>query len=267
MLFRYWLVAGLLGWIGTPAAAQEWAARFPRARECEPQLRQSAVLDSTLELLGRSQIVVLPRVLGAANNIYYVHAALTPVSRPLEKIPRAGTLDTSRLRVVQTDTIGPHVLRLAGIGYARFMDTLTPRRGYSDTLVVWLRPTDEEYRNTYNCRPRGFRMPGELACVTDSIEISLVLDRALRYAEPEEQKTFRFPPFDSSQVALVRDEKTCHRAAQLYGQRGDPPRRVVVVRMGGLYLVYDPYEPLPAGEWNIYRLFDRRWRQVLDIFG
>jgi hypothetical protein len=224
-------------------------------------------LDSTLQLLGRAQIVVLPRVLGAANNIYYVHAALTPVSRPLDKIPRAGTVDTSGFRVVQTDTTGPHVLHLAGIGYARFVDTLIPRRGYSDTIVVWLRPVDEEYRNTYNCRPRGFRRSGESACVSDTVETEAALSRAREFAGDGVLKALGIAPGDSSTVTLVGDEKTCRRAAALYGQPKDPPRRIVVIRMGKHYLVYDPYEPLPAGEWNVYRVFDRRWRPVLDIFG
>ncbi|MFL5403488.1 MAG: hypothetical protein ACJ8BF_11795 [Gemmatimonadales bacterium] len=267
ILARAVLAVGLLGAFQGSLWAQDWAGRFPPAPECEPQLRLSPVPDSTLHRAGRARLIVLLRILGAPANLSYVRAALTPVTSPLGKMPGAGTLDTAPVRVVETDTTGAHVLHVQGMGYGRFLDTLTPRTGYSDTIVVWLRHFDDEYRNNYNCRPRGFRQAGELACVTDSLESSFVLDRALRYAQPEEQKTFRLPRFDSTQVTLVRDEKTCLRAAKLYGHPGDPPRKVVVVRMGPLYLVYDPYEPLPAGEWDIYRLFDRRWRPVFDLMG
>jgi hypothetical protein len=261
------LAGGLLVSLQEPAPAQDWADRFPPAPECQPQLRLSTLLDSTLQIVGRSRLIVVPRVLGAPNNVGWVQAALSPISHPLGKIPRAGTVDTSQVRVVESDTTGPHVLYLSGIGYGRVVDTVNPRPGYSDTIVVWLRHFDDEYRNTYNCRPHRFRRAGESACVTDSRETDLMLQWAKSYAEPESQKTFRLPAFDSSQVTLVQDEKTCLRAGKLYGEPDDPPRRVIVVRMGPLYLVYDPYEPLPAGEWNIYRLFDHRWRPLFDIMG
>jgi hypothetical protein len=267
MLARFMLAGGLLASLQEPAPAQDWADRFPPAPQCEPQLRRSTVLDSTLQIVGRARLIVVPRVLGTPDNVSHVQAALAPVSRPPGKIPRAAKPDTSQARVVESDTIGPHVLYLSGIGYGRFVDTVNPRPGYSDTIVVWLRHFDDEYRNTYNCRPRGFRRDGESACVNDSLETALMLQRGKRYAEPESQKTFRLPAFDSSQVTLIHNEKTCLRAGKLYGAPDDPPRRVIVVRMGSLYLVYDPYEPLPAGEWNIYRLFDRRWRPLFDIMG
>jgi hypothetical protein len=264
---RWALPVALLASLQQPALAQDWATRFPPAPECEPQLRRSTVLDSTLQLVGRARLIVIPRVLGTADNLSYIQAGLTPVSRPPVKVPRRGPRDTAQVRVVETDTTGPHVLLVSGIGYGDFVDTLKPRIGYSDTIVIWLRHAEDEYRNTYNCRPRGFRQPRESACVTDTAETSALLDLALRYAQREEQKTFRLVPFDSSQVVVIRNEKTCLRAATLYGAQNDPPRRVVVVRMGPQYLVYDPYEPVPAGEWNIYRLFDRRWRPLFDIMG
>jgi hypothetical protein len=261
------LACGLLVSLLEPAPAQDWADRFPPAPECDPQLRLSTVLDSALQIVGRARLIVVPRVLGTPDNVSHVQAALVPVSRPLDKIPRAGTLDTSPVRVVESDTTGPHVLYLSGIGYGRFVDTVNPRPGYSDTIVVWLRHFDDEYRNTYNCRPRGFRRAGESACVTDSVETEAVLGRAREFASTGSLKSLGISPFDSSRVRLIRLEKTCLRAARLYGKPNDPPRRVVVVRMGLHYLVYDPYEPLPAGEWNIWRLFDRRWRPLFDIMG
>jgi hypothetical protein len=267
MLARFMLAGGLLASLQEPAPAQDWADRFPPAPECQPQLRLSTLLDSTLQIVGRARLIVVPRALGAPNNIAWVQAALSPISHPLDRIPRAGTRDTAAVRIVETDTTGPHVLYLSGIGYGRFGDTLNPRIGYSDTIVVWLRSSEDEYRNTYNCRPRGFRRPGESACVTDSAETEAVLVRAREFAGTGSLKSLGISPFDSSRVRLIRLEKTCLRAARLYGEPNDPPRRVVVVRMGLHYLVYDPYEPLPAGEWNIWRLFDRRWRPLFDIMG
>jgi hypothetical protein len=99
------------------------------------------------------------------------------------------------------------------------------------------------------------------------VETDLVLARAREFAGTKSLKALGISSFDSSRVLLVRREKTCRRAARLYGEPNDPPRRVVVVRMGPLYLVYDPYEPLAAGEWNIWRLFNRRWRPLFDLMG
>ena len=267
MLAGFMLAGGLLASVQVPAPARDWAARFPPAPECQPQLRRSKAADSTLQRVGRARLIVVPRVLGTPDNLPYVQAGLAPASHPLSKIPWAGTPDTADVRVVETDTTGPHLLYLSGIGYGRFVDTLNLRTGYSDTIVVWLRNSDDEHRNTYNCRPRGFRRAGASACVTDSVETDAVLARAREFAGAGSLKALGISPFDSSRVTLIQHEKTCLRAARLYGEPNDPPRRVVVVRMGRHYLVYDPYEPLRAGEWNIWRIFDRRWRPVFDLMG
>ena len=249
-----------------PLSAQDWAARFPPAAPCHPQLHPSAVLDSTLLIVGRARLIVIPHVLGEAASVSHVQARLAPLAHPLELTPLSGGQDTA-FRVVEADAAGAHVLYVAGIGFGKLVDTVYPRIGYSDTLVVWLRQFDDEYRNTYNCRPRGFRQPGESACVTDSAETAVVLARAREFAVQGSLKSLGIAPFDSSRVSLIRDENTCRRAAKLYGEPNDPPRRVVVVRMGKHFLVYDPYEPLPAGEWDLWRIFDRRWKPVFDLMG
>ena len=266
-------MAGTSAWLAililpapVSAPAQDWAERFPPAPECQPRLRLSKIADSALQSAGRGRVVVLPHVMGDAGPIHYVKAELTPVAMP---VPSGGwpiaPEDTAQVRVLESDTPGPHVLSLRGIGYARSLDTVDVRAGHADTLEVWLRGADDEYRNTYNCRPRGFRRTGESACVVDSVEVEPVLARAKTFAGAGSLKAFGIQPFDSSRVALVRNEKTCTLAGKLYGDAADPPRRVVVVRMGPLYMVYDPYEPVAAGEWNIWRLFDRRWRPVFDL--
>jgi hypothetical protein len=267
ILARVVLSAGLVTALQHAAAAQDWAARFPPAPQCQPELRPSAALDSTLQIVGRARLIVVLRVFDPGNNVSYVRAALTPLARPLQPTARTVTRDTAHYRVVEADTSGPHLLSLSGIGYSGFVDTVTPRIGYSDTIVVWLRDAEADYRNTYNCRPRGFRQAGESACVTEPVETEAVLMRAREFAGQGSLKSLGIAPFDSSRVSLIQDEKTCRRAAKLYGEPNDPPRRVVVVRMGKHYLVYDPYEPMPAGEWNIWRVFDRRWRPVFDLMG
>jgi hypothetical protein len=224
-------------------------------------------LDSTLQIVGRGRLIVVLRVFDPANAVSSIRAALTPLGHPLEATPPTRTRDTAHYRVVEADTSGPHALYLTGIGYSQFVDTVTPRLGYSDTIVVWLRDAEAEYRNFYNCRPRGFRQTGESACVTEPVETEAVLIRAREFASQGSLKSLGIAPFDSSRVALIQDEKTCRRAAKLYGEPNDPPRRVVVVRMGKHFLVYDPYEPLPAGEWNIWKVFDRRWKPVFDLMG
>ena len=118
----------------------------------------------------------------------------------------------------------------------------------------------------YNCRPRGFRRPGESACATDAQEAERALGNARHYASPEGRRTFRLPAGDTLPApVVVRDERVCERAGQAYGGPGSPPRRVVVVAVGGLFVVYDPYEPRAAGEWNVWLLFDRRWRPLGGI--
>jgi hypothetical protein len=267
MLARFMLAGGLLVSLRELARAQDWADRFPPAPECQPRRGLSQVAEPELRSAGKARLIVMLQVLGEADRAPLVQADLVPVRRPLPSIRAITPENTARVRLLETDTAGPHVLSLRGVGYGRFIDTLDVRVGYTDTILVWLQNSNDNSRNTYNCRPRRFRRAGESACVSDSVETAFMLQWAKRYAEPESQKTFRLPAFDSSQVTLVHDEKTCLRAGTLYGDPDDPPRRVIVVRMGSLYLVYDPYEPLPAGEWNIYRLFDRRWRPLFDIMG
>jgi hypothetical protein len=101
--------------------------------------------------------------------------------------------------------------------------------------------------------------------VTSGEEADEVLAYARGLSRPEERATFKLPPIDSTMILLVGDEMVCERAGRLYGRAGDPPRRVVVVRMDTLFLVYDPFEPLWAGEWNIYTIFGAAWNRLVDL--
>ena len=97
----------------------------------------------------------------------------------------------------------------------------------------------------------------------EEAEIALLFAREL--ARPEELDAFDLPPVDSTDVALVHAEAICRRAGELYGEPVDPPRRVVVVRMGRLYLVHDPFEPVRAGEFEIHVVFDDQWNRLVGI--
>jgi len=126
-----------------------------------------------------------------------------------------------------------------------------------DTIRVALENWGD--RANHNCRPRGFRRPGESACVTEGDDVEIELEYARSFAEPERQRAFSLQLIDTSRIALVRDEPVCERAGRAYGQPDDPLRRVIVVRMDRVYLVYDPFEPVTAGEWDVYCIYDRSW--------
>jgi hypothetical protein len=61
-------------------------------------------------------------------------------------------------------------------------------------------------------------------------------------------------------VQLVDDERICERAARIYGLDKGPPRRVVVVEGGNIYVVYDPAEPILLGDLNQWLILDKKWR-------
>jgi len=77
---------------------------------------------------------------------------------------------------------------------------------------------------------------------------------------------FHLPDGDTIPTArIVRDERTCEKAGRLYGGAESPPRRVVVAAVGKLFVVYDPFEPAAAGEFNIWMVFDDHWRVLARI--
>jgi hypothetical protein len=81
------------------------------------------------------------------------------------------------------------------------------------------------------------------------------LTDSIKYREPNLSR------FKSVQVSLVRDQAVCDRAGRAYGQGKGPARRVVVIKLGNAgYVVFDPFEPERAGEFETWMVFDRRWR-------
>jgi len=156
---------------------------------------------------------------------------------------------------------GRYALTTQSFGYHARTDTVTARAGNTDTLTVALEPYEDALRNAHNCRPRGFRHIGERACVTDQISAVLVLDRARDFSSHRFRFGLGLPPGDSVDVNLVDDERICERAARIYGLETGPPRRVVVVEAGNIYVVYDPAEPVMlAGELNQWLILDKSWK-------
>ncbi len=45
------------------------------------------------------------------------------------------------------------------------------------------------------------------------------------------------------------------------------PRRVIVIALGNGYLVYDPFEPIAAGEWNLIVIYNKKFKALLRIAG
>lgn len=103
--------------------------------------------------------------------------------------------------------------------------------------------------------------------MTDPRLVEGELDYARRLASREDRTFSEIPPVHPSQVKLLTDEEVCERAGREYGLPDDPPRRVVVIRLGRLFMVYDPFEPEAAGEWDVRSIFDSEWKPVLHLAG
>jgi len=177
----------------------------------------------------------------------------------------AWSQDTARVHRFENLAPGGYSVVDRSIGHYGRTDTITIGQGRAYALRLPIQVWDEGHRNVHNCRPRGFRRNGESACAASGEEADGVLAYARHLSRPEERATFKLPPIDSTMIALVDDEMVCERAGRLYGRAGDPPRRVVVVRMGTLFFVYDPFEPLWAGEWDIYTVFSADWNRLVDL--
>lgn len=200
----------------------------------------------------------------------------TPVARAKVTLKApAGTIRTPDTFQIVSDTLSVHVFSALPAGPYEMRigppisgiirnDTVAARPGAVDTVHVAVESFEERYRNVHNCQPHKFRRDGESACVTDPSVVTELLDRARKMASSvhrEGEAPSDEPP------ELIRDEQMCERAGRAYGGRGGPPRRMALFRIGELFLAYDPYEPAPAGEWNAWGVFDRRWHYLYVILG
>lgn len=243
---------------GPRAGAQEWAARFPRHPDCDLK-RAPGLVPASMET---GTLIVRPVVFGTDDPMEHARVALSPLGEP-ETPLRPGPDERLPLRVFAGLSPGRYRLVAIALGYGKRTDTVTVEAGSSDTVRLPMPMWDDYSRNRHNCRPRGFRRAGEPACVTDDSTTAGLEEYARHVASPTERALLNLPRGDSLHVELIKDEKTCARAAQLYGRKDDPPRRVIVVRMSNIYLVYDPFEPLSTGEFDLYKVFDRRWRELV----
>ena len=245
------------------AEAQAWAARFPPDPDCKLSIRHGA-LGKPPDDHAPASLVVHPVEFGTDQPIGYIEARLSRLGGPdSAALSRVRATDTATSLVFDSVAPGRYALMLRKLGYARRIDSLDLEAGANDTVRAAIQRSGD--RINHNCRPRGFRHVGESACVTTGEEADLQLDYARRLADPEGLRRLNLPPVDTSRIVLVRDERVCETASHHYGQPDDPPRRVIVIRMDQLYLVYDPFEPVVAGEWNINEIYDRSWRLLVAL--
>jgi hypothetical protein len=228
--------------------------------------------------VGDASVVVRLVAFGSHELLDFAHLKVEPLDESVgERRPEArsaaGRSDKTSRAAARADSSGaiPATFAFAlpagryavvaqSFGYQARTDTLSARAGTTDTVTVALEEYEEALRNAHNCRPRGFRHPGERACVTDQISAVLVLDRARDFASHRFRFGLGLPAGDSVDVNLVDDERRCERAARIYGMETGPPRRVVLVEAGNIYVVYDPAEPIVLGGLNQWLILDKRWK-------
>ena len=263
-----WVVVGLTSALTAcapgglaPDALTSWQPRYVPAERCRPEVALDGAPAAAIAG-DAGRIVVRLGAFGTSALPAQRWISLTPIA-PLD------TLAQPVVRLEGSNEPAPFVASLAAgrytlasraVGYETRTDTIDIRIGATDTITVTLEEHADALRNRHNCRPRGFRRAGERACVTDQITTVLVLDRARDIASPRFRFGIGLPPGDSSDVRVVADEGICERAGRLYGVGADPPRRVVVVEAGNMYVVYDPAEPVGFGELNQWLILDKRWR-------
>jgi hypothetical protein len=240
-----------------------WEARYAPAPLCQLAVARGGLATRTSAVARTGTLVIRLTRFGGSEPLGYGQIALAPLPPLDSAVQPVVRLESSTERpspFVAVLLPGRYASIARAFGYARRADTVTATVGATDTVTIALEEYEDAQRNRHNCRPRGFRRPGERACVTDQIARVLVLDRARDMASPRFRFGIGFPAGDSTQMSVVDDERVCERAARMYGFDTGPPRRVVVVEAGNIYVVYDPAEPISLGEGNQWLVIDKRWR-------
>jgi hypothetical protein len=240
-----------------------WEARYVPAPSCRLAVARGPVTMSTNAAARTGTLVVRLTAFGKPETLGYGQlelAPLLPLDTTVHQISRFESTTERPSLFVAALLPGRYVSIAHAFGYEGRTDTLAARAGATDTVTIALEEYQASQRNSHNCRPRGFRHPGERACVTDQIARVLVLDRARDMASPRFRFGIGLPAGDSTGVSVVDDERVCERAARVYGFDASPPRRVVVVEAGNMYVVYDPSEPVVLGEGNQWLIVDKRMR-------
>jgi hypothetical protein len=236
-----------------------WETSFAAAPECRVRVSPAA---NQLRRgpSGDASLVVRLVSFDTHELLDFTHLRVEPLdaaSRGAAQADSAGALPDA---FTFTLPEGRYALVAQSFGYHARTDTVTARAGATDTVTVALEQYEDALQNAHNCRPRGFRHPGERACVTDQISAVLVLDRARDFSSHRFRFGLGFPAGDSVDVHLVDEERLCERAARIYGLETGPPRRVVVVEAGNIYVVYDPAEPVVYGGLNQWLILNKSWK-------
>jgi len=237
-----------------------WESHFAAAPECRLRLAPAAVQLARGPSAAHAALVVRLVSFDTHELLDFTHLRLEPLDHASHDPVRADSAGALPETFDFALPAGRYALVSQSFGYHARTDTVTARAGVADTVTVALEQYEDALRNAHNCRPRGFRHPGERACVTDQISAVLVLDRARDFSSHRFRFGLGFPAGDSVDVQLVDDERLCERAARIYGLDKGPPRRVVVVEAGNIYVVYDPAEPVVLGDLNQWLIVDRKWK-------
>ncbi len=247
-------------------AAQDWATRFPPHADCRVTIRRGSIEQAPGAADGGTILVVRPVRFGTQEAVRTAFVELARLGAASVAVAGlTGPHDPAIVCSFSGLAPGQYSLRVRATGYHGRTDTIPVEAGAAETVRVALELDLEGDRNVHNCRPRGFRRPGESACVTEGHAAESERDYARSFAEPERRRAFNLPAIDTSRITLVRDERVCDRAARAYGHPDDPPRRMIVVRLDRLYLAYDPFEPVAAGEWDVHCIYDRSWRPLVCL--
>jgi hypothetical protein len=237
-----------------------WETRFAAAPECRVRVAPVTANLRSRTSAGETSLVIRLVAFDTHELLDFANLRLEALDGAPHDAARADSSGALPTAFTFALPAGRYALVAQSFGYHARTDTVTARAGITDTITVALEQYEDALANAHNCRPRGFRHPGERACVTDQISAVLVLDRARDFSSHRFRFGLGFPPGDSVDVNLVDDERLCERAARIYGLEKGPPRRVVVVEAGNIYVVYDPSEPIALGGLNQWLILDKKWK-------
>jgi len=237
-----------------------WETRYAAAPECRVRVTPAAVHLGRGPSASDAALVVRLVAFDTHELLDFTHLRVEPLDDASREPARADSAGALPETFTFTLPAGRYALIAQSFGYHARTDTVAARTGGTDTVTVALEQYEDALRNAHNCRPRGFRHAGERACVTDQISAVLVLDRARDFSSHRFRFGLGFPAGDSVDVNLVDDDRLCERAARIYGLDKGPPRRVVVVEAGNIYVVYDPAEPVLLGDLNQWLILDKNWK-------
>lgn len=246
--------------------AQDWAKQFPQHAECRPSIVSGSARDEFASSADKGNMTVHMVRFSTHAPIHSADLVVSPLGapNPASRGP-AWSRDTSAVRSFSGLPAGLYSVIIRHIGLSVSIDTVMVRPGGDDTVTIYLQALHEGYRNKHNCRPRNFRRAGQSACVAHPESAKQALDYARRLSKDTAFTQLKKVRLAARNVSLVLNESICDRAGRAYGGADDPPRKVVVVRMGPLYLIYDPFEPMDIGEWDGWMVVDRRWRVIVVL--